>query len=123
MPRCALLAVCADVTALAAPHKAEAIPRYSAAMARTAASAITTPPRGAMRSLYARKYLVPAEMASRAIRTEALDAIQPNVTESITVGTDVRGIHHWATEDRKCLVMRLDEVQRITVELIAKAGE
>ena len=100
MPRSALFAACAAILALAVPDASEAIPRYAARYRQNCNLCHHNPTGGGMRSLYASKYLVPAEMALRTIRAEVLDAIQPDVTESITVGTDVRMIHHWASEDR-----------------------
>jgi hypothetical protein len=88
------------VAATVAPDASQAIPRYSARYRQNCNLCHHNPTGGGMRSLYASQYIVPTEMALRRIRSEALDSIRPDITESITIGTDVRTIHHWADTER-----------------------
>ncbi len=82
------------------PLCAQATPRYAARYRQNCNLCHHNPTGGGMRSLYASQYLVPTEMVIRPLPAERLEKIQPQVSESITIGTDVRMIHHWAEETR-----------------------
>jgi hypothetical protein len=80
--------------------EAGAIPRFSARYRQNCNLCHHNPTGGGMRSLYASHYLVPAEMVLRPLPAELLEKIQPQVSESIGFGTDIRTIHHLADGDR-----------------------
>ena len=53
-----------------------------------------------MRGLYASTFLVPHEMAMLRYEMDELDRIQPDVSNSVTVGADIRMAYHQADSDR-----------------------
>lgn len=99
-PSRASLLVSALAWALVVPEALQAIPRYSARYRQNCNLCHHNPTGGGMRTLYASKYIVPTEMVLKTIQSEAVGTIRPDVSESITIGTDIRTIHHWANTER-----------------------
>ncbi len=111
MSRCTLVMACALLLSTAWAEAARAIPRYSARYRQNCNLCHHNPTGGGMRSLYASKYIVPTEMVLRTIQSEVLESIRPDVSESITIGTDIRTIHHWASEDRELPELNFFQMQ------------
>jgi hypothetical protein len=85
---------------VAASTTADAIPRYSARYQQNCTLCHQNPTGGGLRSLYASQYLVPTEMVIKPFTQEQIARIHPDVSPSVTVGTDLRTIHFWANIDR-----------------------
>ena len=86
------------VLAVSAP--ASATPRYAARYRQNCNLCHHNPTGGGMRSLYASQYLVPTEMAVRRWESEALQRIQPKLSESVSIGVDIRTVYHHADRER-----------------------
>jgi len=71
---------------------AAAEPRFTARYRQDCTLCHQNPTGGGLRSLYASQFLVPAEMSMKKYDAEQLQRIHPDVSSSITVGTDVRTI-------------------------------
>jgi hypothetical protein len=78
----------------------QAIPRYTARYRQNCTLCHQNPTGGGLRSLYASQFLVPTEMALVRFSQERIDRIHPDVSSSITVGTDIRTIHAYTDKDR-----------------------
>ena len=78
--------------------RAQAIPRYTAQYRQNCTLCHVNPTGGAMRGLYASQYIVPKEMSLTKMTDEQIARIQPKISESITLGTDLRAAHFYATE-------------------------
>jgi hypothetical protein len=79
---------------------ARAIPRYSAQYRQDCTLCHVNPTGGGLRTLYASQYLLPAEMALDTWEPDKLEKIRPNLSSSVTVGTDLRTIHYWSESSR-----------------------
>jgi hypothetical protein len=79
---------------------ADAIPRYSARYGQACTLCHVNPTGGGMRSLYASQFIVPKELAMKQLTDEEIAKIQPKVSESITLGTDLRSAHFHSTGDQ-----------------------
>ena len=101
MPASSRAAIALALALLTAPALLPATPRYAARYRQNCNLCHHNPTGGGMRSLYASQYLVPTEMVIRPLPAERLEKIQPQVSESITIGTDIRMIHHYADEKRR----------------------
>jgi len=88
----------AVVVLLLASH-ADAIPRYAARYRQSCNLCHHDPSGGGLRSLYASQFIVPSEMAFRASTEEQLKRIRPDISESVTIGADVRTLHVYADEE------------------------
>jgi hypothetical protein len=84
------------VAALA--QEANAVPRYTARYRQNCTLCHVNPTGGGMRSLYATQYIVPAELSLLKPPEELVARIQPKLSESVTVGTDLRAAHFHATK-------------------------
>ena len=82
------------------PDVLHAIPRYAARYQQNCNLCHMNPTGGGMRSLYASTFLVPTEMALFPWKDEQLDKIRPDLTESVSIGTDIRMVHHYANKAR-----------------------
>jgi len=91
--------------------QARAVPRYSARYGQDCRLCHHNPTGGGLRSLYASQYLVPAEMVMLRLAEEKRAKIQPQVSESITLGTDIRMVHHRADRDREPPELNFFEMQ------------
>jgi len=87
------------VTVLLLAAHAHAIPRYAARYRQSCNLCHHDPSGGGMRSLYASQFIVPSEMAFRSSTAEQMQRIRPDISESITIGTDVRTLHLYADEE------------------------
>lgn len=87
------------LAAVCAPG-AQALPRYTAQYRQNCTLCHVNPTGGSMRSLYASQYIVPKEMSLTKVTDEQIARIQPKISESITVGTDLRASHFHATENQ-----------------------
>jgi len=85
---------------LALPDALLALPRYSVRYRQNCNLCHHNPTGGGMRDLYASTFLVPNEMALQRWDVDRLERIRPDVSESVTVGTDIRTAHHYADIDR-----------------------
>jgi hypothetical protein len=74
---------------------AHATPRYAARFDQSCALCHDDPSGGGKRSLYAAQYLVPAEMVMHPLGEEALARIQPAFGPNLSVGLDLRTLHHY----------------------------
>lgn len=92
-----LIAGCAVIAA--AWSDAVAVPRYAARYGQNCNLCHHDPSGGGLRSLYASQFLVPAEMAWRAPQADAQAGIRPDVSESVTIGADLRTLHLFADEE------------------------
>lgn len=77
---------------------ATAVPRYSARYEQNCNLCHTNPTGGGMRSLYASQYLVPEEMVFRNPGGEFMEQIDPQLSGSITMGSDFRLLHVYSDE-------------------------
>jgi hypothetical protein len=68
----------------------QAVPRYSARYDQDCALCHVNPTGGGLRTLYASQYLVPEEIAWTRGKLDALDEIGPQISKTITIGTDLR---------------------------------
>jgi len=93
-----LWAVCALIIAAAMP--AHAVPRYAARYQQNCSLCHHDPSGGGMRSTYAAQYLVPAELARYRLPAEELERLDPAVGKNLTVGFDLRTIHHYDDDGR-----------------------
>jgi len=91
--------LCFAVAVFVLAAQAHAIPRYSARYRQSCNLCHHDPSGGGLRSLYASQFIVPSEMAFRAATEEQMKRIRPDVSESITLGTDVRTVHVYADEE------------------------
>jgi hypothetical protein len=80
---------------LAAPL-ARATPRYAARYDDRCALCHDNPSGGAKRDLYATQYLVPNELSGRRLSEEARKAIQPQLGANLSIGMDLRTMHHYS---------------------------
>lgn len=78
---------------------ANAIPRYAARYGQSCNLCHQDPSGGGLRSLYASQFIVPSEMAWRSSTSEQMQRIRPDISESVTIGTDVRTLHLYADEE------------------------
>lgn len=79
--------------------EADAVPRYAARYGQNCSLCHHDPSGGGLRSLYASQYLVPTEMAWRALQPDASGKIRPDLSESVTIGADLRTLHLYADEE------------------------
>lgn len=79
----------------------EALPRYTARYGQDCRLCHHNPTGGGLRSLYASQFLIPTEMVMKTMSPEQIEKIQPQVSESITLGTDIRMVHHLADRERQ----------------------
>ncbi len=84
----------------ASVQTADAIPRYTARYGQACTLCHVNPSGGGMRSLYASQYIVPKELAMKRLTDEEIAKIQPKVSESITLGADLRSAHFHSTADQ-----------------------
>jgi hypothetical protein len=75
---------------------AHATPRYAARFDERCALCHDDPSGGGKRSLYAAQYLVPTEMVAHPLDPEALARVQPALGPNLSIGMDLRTIHHYA---------------------------
>ena len=69
---------------------AHTIPRYSARYEQDCNLCHFNPTGGGHRSTYATQYLVPEEMAIKALSEEELENLSPEISNSVTIGADLR---------------------------------
>jgi hypothetical protein len=86
---------------LAGANEAEALPRYTARYGQDCRLCHHNPTGGGMRTLYASQFLIPTEMAMKSLTPEKIEKIQPQVSESITLGTDIRLVQHMSDVERQ----------------------
>lgn len=70
--------------------KVQAVPRYSARYGQDCSLCHVNPTGGGLRTLYASQYLVPEEIAWTRGKLDALDDVGPQISRTITIGTDLR---------------------------------
>ena len=73
-----------------------AIPRFSARYEQNCGLCHVNPSGGGQRTLYAQQFIVPAEMSMRAATPEELAQIDPQLSKNVSVGLDLRTMHHHA---------------------------
>ena len=93
------------------PAGVQATPRYAARYRQNCNLCHHNPTGGGMRSSYASQYLVPTEMVIKPLPPEKLAKIQPQLSESVAIGTDIRTIHHWADVDRQSPELNFFQMQ------------
>jgi len=76
-----------------------AIPRYAARYQQDCGLCHVNPTGGGQRTAYAVQYLVPAEMAARSYTPEQLAALEPQISKNVSIGLDLRTIHHYADRE------------------------
>lgn len=81
--------------------RVQAIPRYTAQYRQNCTLCHVNPTGGGMRSLYASQFIVPKEMALVRATDEQVARIQPKISESITLGTDLRAAHFYTSNDKQ----------------------
>lgn len=79
---------------------AHAIPRYTTRYRQNCTLCHQNPTGGGLRSLYASQYLVPNEMVLKRYPPERIERIHPDISPSVTIGTDMRTAHFWTSEKR-----------------------
>lgn len=79
----------------------DAIPRYSAEYGQRCALCHVNPSGGGLRTSYASQFLVPTEMVANQFDMEELGGIDPQINEHITIGTDVRTIASYSSDDAR----------------------
>jgi hypothetical protein len=85
--------VCALVACIfGGARAAMAEPRFTARYRQDCTLCHQNPTGGGLRSLYASQYLVPTEMSMQKYDAAQLQRIHPDLSPSITVGTDIRTI-------------------------------
>ncbi len=78
---------------------AGATPRYAARYEQRCSLCHRDPSGGGMRTLYAAQFLVPTEMAARAGSLDELTETDPQVTEALAIGFDLRTLHTYSELD------------------------
>lgn len=86
--------------AAALAPQAHAVPRYTAQYRQNCTLCHVNPTGGGMRGLYANQFIIPKEMSLTKPTDEQVARIQPKISESITLGTDLRAAHFYATENQ-----------------------
>jgi hypothetical protein len=81
---------------LAAPLQAN--PRYAARYDQRCGLCHDDPAGGGKRSLYAAQFLVPTEMSWRPMDDKARARIQPMLGPNLSVGVDLRTLHHYSDD-------------------------
>lgn len=81
---------------LAAPLHAN--PRYAARYDQRCGLCHDDPAGGGKRNLYAAQFLVPSEMSWRPMDDEARERIQPRLGPNLSVGVDLRTLHHYSDD-------------------------
>ncbi len=94
----AVWAVCALIIAAAWP--AHAVPRYAARYQQSCGLCHHDPSGGGMRSAYAAQYIVPQELARYPLPAEELERLDPAIGRSLSIGFDLRTIHHYYDDGR-----------------------
>jgi hypothetical protein len=82
------------------------VPRYSARYEQSCNLCHYNPTGGGERVTYASQYIVPKEMAWKTLDEEGIGRIDPQVSKSITVGTDVRTFYFQHSSDNPTALRR-----------------
>jgi hypothetical protein len=98
--RIRVLAFLALAHALGLAFPAQALPRYTARYRQNCNLCHLNPTGGGLRSLYATQYLVPHEMSMKRFYADSLLKLDPQISESIRLGADLRTLHLYSAEDR-----------------------
>lgn len=93
------LAAASLAMALASTGSAQATPRYAARYEQNCSLCHQNPTGGGMRSLYASQFLVPSEFSWQAYDEERRARIQPQLSDAVTVGFDIRTNYAWSDRD------------------------
>jgi len=72
------------------PPTADALPRYSARYGQRCALCHVDPTGGGLRTTYASEMIIPDELAFKRYTPEQMEAIRPEISETITLGLDQR---------------------------------
>jgi len=100
LPRILPLALLPVVWLAVFAAPASATPRYAARYRQNCNLCHHNPTGGGMRSAYASQFLIPTEMAAKRWEMAALEHIQPKLSESVSVGVDIRTAYHYADPER-----------------------
>lgn len=94
---------CLSVVLFALAKDARAIPRYSARYQQNCNLCHANPTGGGLRNLYATKFIIPEELTRKRLDPEVLAGIQPDLTDNLLIGADLRTIHFYSDEKAKTL--------------------
>jgi len=97
VPRAVLTALLILLTVAAA----QALPRYGARYGQKCLLCHVDPAGGGMRSAYASQYLIPDEMSLRRLDMEAMEGIDPALSETVSLGADLRTLYRYSPEGQR----------------------
>jgi len=81
------------------PEVADAIPRYAARYQQSCTLCHLNPSGGGKRTAYANQFLIPMEMSALAwAESEQIDRLDPQISESVSVGADLRTLHLYSED-------------------------
>lgn len=117
------LALLALVHVFVLPVPAHALPRYTARYRQNCNLCHMNPTGGGLRSLYATQYLVPHEMAMKRFYADSLLKMNPEISESIRLGADLRTLHLYSKPQALIPLVLAGEVPGHEIEYVDRPGE
>ena len=91
-----LLWIAAGALPLLGSGDAWALPRFSARYEQNCGLCHVNPTGGGQRTLYATQFIMPTEMSLTSYTPEQLAAVDPQLSKNVTIGLDMRTMHHHA---------------------------
>lgn len=81
------------------PSAARALPRYSARYAQKCGVCHVNPTGGGLRTIYARSFVLPEQLAWTKPSSDVREAFDPQISKNVTIGTDFRLNHRYSDDE------------------------